>query len=185
MTGTSKKRTALLAVAGASAASGGCADTGASDGSADRVGPAAPARTNNAPTTSATGRAQLQVGRPPVRLATTPGLKLGPARQADAVRAAQDFAVSLTRWLYGDRKRLDVEPLAAAVRRELGSSPPYIPADQRGTGEGRVQLLELAQQTELSGVVTVTINDLRAGYRISAALELRGGHWQIVHLNTH
>jgi hypothetical protein len=185
MTGISMKRPALLAVAGALAASGGCADTGASDGSADRVGPTAPARTNNAQTTSATGRAQLRVGRPAVRLVTRAGLKLAPARQADAVRAAQDFAVSLTRWLYGDRKRLDVEPVTAAVRHELGSSPPYIPADQRGTGEGRVQLLELAQQTELSGVVTVTINDLRASYRIPAALELRGGRWQIVPLNTH
>jgi hypothetical protein len=48
-----------------------------------------------------------------------------------------------------------------------------------------VQLLELALQTERSGVVTVTINDLRTSYRVPAALELRGGRWQIVHLNTH
>ena len=101
------------------------------------------------------------------------------------MRAAQEFAVSLTRWLYGDRKRLEVEPLAPAAGRELAGSPPYIPPDQRGTGEGRVQLLELALQTERSGIVTVTINDLRTSYRIPAALELRGGRWQIVHLNNH
>jgi hypothetical protein len=71
------------------------------------------------------------------------------------------------------------------VRRELASSPPYIRPDQRGTGEGRVQLVELAVQTERSGIVTVTINDLRTSYRIPAGLELRGGRWQIVHLNTH
>jgi hypothetical protein len=185
LTGAANKRGALLVVAAALAASGGCADTGASDRSAERRGAAAPARTDSGQTTSGTGRAQLQVGRPPVRLATTPGQKLGPARQADAIRAAQDFAVSLTRWLYGERERLDVEPVTAAVRHELASSPPYIPPDQRGTGEGRVQLLELAQQSGRSGIVTVTINDLRTRYRIPAALELRGGRGQIVHLNTH
>jgi hypothetical protein len=101
------------------------------------------------------------------------------------MRAAHDFAVSLARWLYGDRNRLGVEPLVPAAGRELAASPPYIPPDQRGTGEGQVQLLEVALQTERSGIVTVTINDRRTSYRIPAALEQRGGRWQIVHLNTH
>jgi hypothetical protein len=185
MTGTDNKRTALLAVAALMAASGGCADTGAGDPSAGSPGAGASERTHTGPITSATGRAQLRRERPPVRLAATAGLRLVPTRRAEAVHAAQGFAVSLTRWLYGDRERLDVEPLTAAVRRELASSPPYIPPNQRGTGEGRVQRLELAPQTERSGIVTVTVNDLRTSYRIPAALELRGGRWQIVHLNTH
>jgi hypothetical protein len=185
MTRTADKRTALLAVAALMAASGGCVDTGAGDPSADSPRTAALARTNTASTTSAAERAQLRREGPPVRLAATAGLRLVPTRRAEAIRAAQGFAVSLTRWLYGERERLEVEPLTVAARRELASSPPYIPPDQRGTGQGRVQRLELALQTESGAIVTVTVNDLRASYRIPAALELRGGRWQIVHLNTH
>jgi hypothetical protein len=185
MTATANKRLALLAVAALLAASGGCADAGSGDRSENNPRPAAPAGTNPAPTTSATEPAQLQPKRPPVRLAATPGLQLGQTWRAEAERAVQRFAVSLTRWLYGERGRLEVEPVTAAVLHELAGSPPHIPSDQRGTGEGRVQLLELALQTKRSGIVTVTINDLRTSYRIPAALELRGGRWQIVHLNTH
>jgi hypothetical protein len=75
--------------------------------------------------------------------------------------------------------------MAAAAQRELADTPPYIPPDQQGTDEGRVQLVELALQTERSGIVAVTINDLRTSYRIPAAIELRNGRWQISHLNTH
>jgi hypothetical protein len=185
MTGTVNKQVVLVALTGLLASSSGCADTGARDRSADRPGAAAPERTDSARTTTATELSQSQLERPPARLATTPGLKLGPARRAAAIRAAQDFAVGVTRWLYGERERLDVHPLAPAVRRELASSPAYIPPDQRGTREGRVQLLELALQTERSGVVTVTISDLRTSYRVPAAIELRSGRWQIVSLNTH
>jgi hypothetical protein len=185
LTGAANKRSALLGVAAALAASGGCADTGTSDRSADRPGTAAPERTDTARTIGATGPSQPPLERPPVRLAATAGLKLGQTVQAEAVRAAQSFAVSLIHWLYGERERLDVDPLTPAVRHELASSPPYIPPDQRGTGDWRVQLLELALQTERSGVVTVTINDLRTSYRVPAWLELRGGRWQIIHLNTH
>jgi hypothetical protein len=185
LTDTVNKRAVLLAVSWLLAASSGCADTGARDRYADRPRAAASERTDSAQTTTATELPEPQVERPRVRLATTPGLKLGPARRADAIRAAQDFAVGVTRWLYGEREPLDVEPLTPAARHELASAPPYIPPNQRGTGEGRVQLLELALQTERSGVVTVTINDLRTSYRVPAALELRGGRWQIVHLNTH
>jgi hypothetical protein len=181
---TANSTLALLAVAGLVAASGGCTDSGPDDTSADKLRAGAATRTGSAPTRGAEEfRAQLE--RPPVRLVATPGLNLGQTRRAEAVRAAQHFAASLTRWLYGDRERLDVEPLTAATRRELASAPPCIPPDQRGTDEGRVQLLELALQTERSGVVAVTINDLRTSYRIPAALELRSGRWQIVHLNTH
>jgi hypothetical protein len=185
LTGAANKRGALLVVAAALAASGGCADTATSERSVDRPGTAAQERTDTARTIGATGPTQPPLERPPVRLAATAGLKLGQTPQAESVRAAQSFAVSLIRWLYGERERVDVEPATAAVRHELASSPPYIPPDQRGTGEGRVQLLELSLQTTCSGVVTVTINDLRTSYRIPAAIELRGGRWQIVHLNTH
>jgi hypothetical protein len=184
MTRTAGMPSALvLAVAALLSASSGCTDIGPSDRSADSSGAGAPTQTNTTPTTSAKERLRLE--RPAVRLAATPGLKLGQSRRAGAMRAAQQFAVSLTRWLYGNRRRLEVDPLALAARRELASSPPYIPPDQRGTGEGQVRLLELALQTERSGIVTVTINDLRTSYRIPAALEQRGGFWQIVHLNTH
>ena len=185
MTGAANRRDARLVVAVALAASVGCADTGTSDRSADRPGTAAPERTDTARTIGATGPTQPPLERPPVRPATLAGVQPGQTAQAEAVRAAQSFAVSLIRWLYGERERVDVEPATAAVRHELAGSPPYIPPDQRGTGEGRVQLLELALQTERSGVVTVTINDLRTSYRVPAALELRGGRWQIVSLNTH
>jgi hypothetical protein len=185
MTGAANRRTALLAITGLLAASGGCADTAPGDPSANNPSAAALARTNTAPTTSAAQRAQFRRERPPLRVAATPGLKLGQTRRAEAVGAAQGFAVTLTHWLYGERQRLDVEPVTVEVRRELASSPPYIPPDQRGTGGGRVRRLELALQTGRSGIVTVTINDMRTSYRIPAALKLRGGHWQIVHLNTH
>jgi hypothetical protein len=175
----------LLAIAGLVAASGGCADSGAGNPSAEKPGTSTPAQTNPSPTTSAAEEPQVQYERPPVRLVASPGLNLGRTQRAKAARAAEDFAVSLTRWLYGDRERLDVEPVAAAVRRELADTPPYIPPDQRGTDEGRVQLVELALQTERSGIVAVTINDLRTSYRIPAAIELRNGRWQIVQLNTH
>jgi len=128
---------------------------------------------------------RVQTPTPAVRLEATRGIELEPAAEAELEAAAQRFAVSLTRWLYGERGRLDVEPLAAPARRELESSPPYIPADQQGTGQGRVQALEVALQTPRSGIVTVTINDLRTSYRIPAGFEDRDGRWQIVHLNTH
>jgi hypothetical protein len=175
----------LLAIAGLVSASGGCADSGAGNPSAEKPGTSTPAQTNPSPTTSAAEEPQVQYERPSVRLVASPGLNLGRTQRAKAARAAEELAVSLTRWLYGDRKRLEVEPLAPAAGRELAASPPYIPLDQRGTGEGRVQLLELALQTERSGIVTVTINDLRTSYRIPATLEQRGGRWQIVQLNSH
>jgi hypothetical protein len=185
MTAIANRRTALLAVAGLLAAAGGCANTGAGDRSADGPPPGGPARANTVGPTSTAEPSQREAARRLVRLTTAPGMNLSSARQADAIRGAEGFGVSLTRWLYGDRKRLDVEPVTVAARSELASAPPYIPLDQRGTGEGRVQLLELALQTGRSGIVTVTIKDVRTTYRISAALELRGGRWQIVHVNTH
>ena len=185
MTRSANKRTAVLAVTGLLAASNGCADTAPDDSSVDNPREAAPARTTTVPKSRATQPARLLREGVPVRLAATSGLKLGRTRLAEAVRAGQEFAVSLARWLYGARERLYVEPVTSAVWRELAGSPPYIPPDQRGTGEGRVQRLELALQTGRSGIVTVTINDLRTSYRIAAALELRGARWQIVHLNTH
>lgn len=122
---------------------------------------------------------------PSVRFEATPGLRLGAGERPALEQAARRFAVSLTRWLYGSRRRLDVEPIASEVRSELASDPPYIPDDQRASGEGRVQGLEVALQTATSGVVTVVVNDLRTSYRVPASFERRRGRWQIIELNSH
>jgi hypothetical protein len=181
----SKKLTALLVIVPLVAASSGCGDAEPRGGPSKGRDPVPPSWTDATRTSEAAERPRPEGERPTVRLAATPGLRLSQARLAAAVLAAQDFAVSLTRWLYGERKSIDVGPLSPAVRRELASSPPYVPPDERGTGAGHVQQLELALQTERSGIVTVTINDLRTSYRIPAGLELRDRRWQIVHLSTH
>lgn len=170
----------LLALLGAG---GGCADTGgegvgseAQTSSAGTTGPV------DAPPRPTLGEAPTE--RPPVRLQVAPGVRLTGTARAQLEAAARRFGLSLTRWLYGERKGLDVGPLASSAGRELAASPPYIPGDQRGTDQGRVQRLEVGLQTTRSGIVTVTINDLRTSYRIPAGFELRGGRWQIVHFNS-
>jgi hypothetical protein len=112
-------------------------------------------------------------------------VQLGSAQQVALNRAAHGFATSLTRWLYGPRLSLDVEPVALRLRRELAHTPPYIPSDQRGTQDGQAHHVEVALQTPTSGVLTVTIADSRTSYRIPASFERRNGRWQIVHLHTH
>jgi hypothetical protein len=121
----------------------------------------------------------------PVRLEQAPGVQLGSAQQVALGRAARRFATSLTRWLYGPRRSLDVEPVAVRVRRELAHAPPYIPSDQRGTHDGQAHHVDVALQTATSGVLTVTVADSRTSYRIPASFERRNGRWQIVHLHTH
>jgi hypothetical protein len=128
-----------------------------------------------------TARAPVQ----PVRLEQPPGVQLSSAQHVGLGRAARRFATSLTRWLYGARLSLDVEPVAARVQRELAHAPPYIPSDQRGTHDGQAHHVDVALQTPTSGVVTVTVADSRTSYRIPASFERRDGRWQIVHLHTH
>jgi hypothetical protein len=121
----------------------------------------------------------------PVRLEHAPGVQLSSAQQVALGRAARRFATSLTRWLYGPRLSLDVEPVAVRVRRELAHAPPYIPSDQRGTHDGHAHHVDVALQTPTSGVLTVTVADSRTSYRIPASFERRNGRWRIVHLHTH
>jgi hypothetical protein len=121
----------------------------------------------------------------PVRLEHAPGVQLSSAQQVGLSRAARRFATSLTRWLYGPRRSLDVEPVAVRVRRELAHAPPYIPSDQRGTNDALAHHVDVALQTPTSGVLTVTVADSRTSYRIPASFERRNGRWQIVHLHTH
>jgi hypothetical protein len=160
-----------LAIALAVAA---CDQPGQPDAQAPQASPqgqSAPAGTDGAP------------GQ--VRLEQAPGVQLSPAQQVGLSRAARRFATSLTRWLYGPRLSLDVEPVAVRLRRELAHAPPYIPSDQRGTHDGLAYHVDVALQTPTSGVLTVTVADSRTSYRIPASFERRSGRWQIVHLHTH
>ncbi len=113
-----------------------------------------------------------------------PGIQVAtPVRDA-AIEATERFAVTLTRWLYGDRGRLEVEPVTAELARELERDPPAsIPDDQRNTDQGRIRDISLAIQTERSGVVAVTVNDLRTDIHLFAQIELREGRWVIVRFN--
>jgi hypothetical protein len=122
---------------------------------------------------------------PPVQMQLTAGLRLEPSTKAELASAARRFATSLADWLYGERRKADVEPTAPELRRELTSAPPYIPRDQIGSGEGKAVRVHVFAQTARSGVLVVTIRDSRTSYAIPAGFELRAGGWQVVHLNTH
>jgi hypothetical protein len=54
----------LLAIAGLVSASGGCADSGPGNPSAEKPGTSTPAQTNPSPTTSAAEEPQVQYERP-------------------------------------------------------------------------------------------------------------------------
>jgi len=179
----SRRRVALpLLLAAALAAAGGCATGQEDQQGGDRPQPDQPdqTRTSSGADRQPTGKARTP--HLPVRFAATPGLAVSPVAKAQLLASAKRFAVSLTRWLYGDRDRLTVAGVSARVRRGLHTQPPFIPDDQRNTGQGRVQTLEVALQTARSGIVTVTINDLRTSYRVPAGFERRGGRWLIVNL---
>ena len=122
---------------------------------------------------------------PPVQMQLTAGLRLEPSTRAELASAARRFATSLAGWLYGERHKINVEPTAPGLRRELTSSPPYIPREQIGTGEGRAVRVQVFSQTARSGVLVVTIRDSRTSYAIPAGFELRPGGWQVVHFNAH
>jgi len=121
---------------------------------------------------------------PPVAVEVAPGVQVAtPVRNA-AVDATERFAVTLTKWLYGDRRRLEVQPVTAELAREIDRDPPAaIPDDQRNTDQGRIRDISLAIQTERSGVVAVTVNDLRTDLYLFAQLQLRNGRWVIVRFN--
>jgi hypothetical protein len=142
-----------------------------------------------APPASAPGQSSAagadRAHRRPVRVEQAPGVGISSAQQLALNRAARRFATSLTRWLYGPRLSLDVEPVALRVRRELAHTAPYIPSDQRGTHDGQPYQVDVSLQTPTSGVLTVTVADSRTSYRIPASFERRDGRWQIVHLHTH
>jgi hypothetical protein len=119
-----------------------------------------------------------------VAVEVAPGVEVATAVRTAAVEATERFAVSLTRWLYGDRQRLEVEPVTPELAREIDRDPPAsIPADQRNTDQGRIRDISLAIQTERSGVVAVTVNDLRTDIYLFAQIELRDGRWVIVRFN--
>jgi hypothetical protein len=123
--------------------------------------------------------------QPPILFERAAGVKLTHERQLELATAARRFAASLIGWLYGSRRFLDVKLVAANVRRELAHAPPYIPADQRGSRAGQALRVDVALQTDASGVLTVTVADSRTRYRIPASFARRTGRWQIVHLHTH
>jgi hypothetical protein len=179
----SRRRIALpLLLAAALAAAGGCASGQEDQQRADRPRPDQPDRTRTHSGADGQSTTKAQAPNLPVRFAATPGLAVSPAAKAQLLASAKRFAVSLTRWLYGDRDSLTVAGVTATVRRRLDTAPPFIPDDQRNTSQGRMQMLEVALQAARSGIVTVTINDLRTSYRVPANFERRGGRWLIVSL---
>ncbi|MDQ3710290.1 MAG: hypothetical protein M3387_13475 [Actinomycetota bacterium] len=121
---------------------------------------------------------------PPVAVEVAPGVAVATPVRTAAVEATERFAATLTRWLYGDRQRLEVQPVTAQLQRQIDRRPPaYIPADQRNTDQGRIRDISLAIQTPTSGVVAVTVNDLRTDIYLFAQIELRDGRWVIVRFN--
>ena len=121
---------------------------------------------------------------PPVAFEVAPGVQVATPVRTAATEATERFAVTLTKWLYGDRRRLAVEPVTDELAREIERDPPaYIPADQRNTDQGRIRDISLTIQTATSGVVSVTVNDLRTDIYLFAQIELRDGQWLIVDFN--
>lgn len=121
---------------------------------------------------------------PPVAVEVAPGVQVATPLRTAAVEATERFAITLTRWLYGDRQRLEIQPVTAQLQRQIDRNPPAsIPQDQRNTDQGRIRDISLAIQTARSGVVAVTVNDLRTDIYLFAQIELRDGRWVIVRFN--
>lgn len=181
---------ALVALA---VVNGGCGSSDGQGGSSER---APTARTADGQSDSARteGRPGQQRGplippagkAPPVAFEVATGVGIAEIERRRAVMAARRFAVSLTAWLYGDRGRLEVEPVTERLSREIGRDPPAdIPADQRRSGEGRIRSIALALQTATSGALVVTVNDLRTDITLFAQIERVGGRWLITAFNDH
>ena len=124
-------------------------------------------------------------GELPVEPQGIAGSGLEPDRRAALVRAARRFGTSLVAWLYGDRDRARVEPMAREARDELRRAPPYLPVGQLRSGDGRPQGIKVGLQARTAGLLTVRVVDSRTSFSIAAAFEHRRGSWQVVHLNTH
>lgn len=117
--------------------------------------------------------------------AQAPAVAPDSGRRAEVEEMATRFGRGLVGWLYGNRNLVSVPKTTTALRRELAESPPFIPHDQLGTGEGRPVSIEIALQTNRSGVVTVVVADGRTSYRLPASFERRRGRWSVTHLNDH
>lgn len=197
MTATRTAPLAILATVALALVAAGCGQgaTAAREGAqparpAQRTAPAQ--STESAP--SEPGARRLQAPRsdgviptgkaPPVAVEIASGVQVATPVRTAAVKASERFAVTLTRWLYGDRRRLEVEPITGQLAREIDRDPPaFIPDDQRNTDQGRIRDISLAIQTPRSGVVAVTVNDLRTDIYLFAQIELRDGRWVIVRFN--
>ena len=131
------------------------------------------------------GRPRDQGAGPSLRMELAAGVRLDPSAQAELAEAARRFATTLAGWLYGDRREIDVEPIAWQLRRELASALPYVPPEQVGSGDGRAVQAQVFLQTSRSGVLVVTMRDSRTSYPIPASFERRAGRWQVIHLSTH
>lgn len=105
--------------------------------------------------------------------------------EAELIAAARRFAISFVGWLYGRRREVDVAPITPELRTDLANAPPYVPAPQIGSGDGRAVRVQVFLQTARSGVLVVSIRDLRTRYPLPALFERRAGRWQVVRLNTH
>jgi len=121
---------------------------------------------------------------PQVRIELPRGAWLASSSRTQLAGAARQFATSLTCWLYGDRREIDVQPIGPEVRRQLTNAPPYVPPDQIGSSDGQAIDVRVFVQARRSGVLVVAIRDSRTTYTIAASFELRRGHWEVVHLNT-
>ncbi len=180
----------LVAVALAAVVAGCDQDTAETREAAQRTTPAQSTETAP-PAPGAQGSPAPQSGGliptgavPPVAVEVAPGVQVATPLRTAALDATERFAVTLTRWLYGDRQRLEVEPVTAELAREIDRDPPAsIPDDQRNTDQGRIRDISLTIQTERSGVVAVTVNDLRTDIYLFAQIELRDGRWVIVRFN--
>ncbi|MGI8944763.1 MAG: hypothetical protein ACR2GL_00805 [Thermoleophilaceae bacterium] len=120
-----------------------------------------------------------------MRIEVAGGLRLDRRARAGLAVAARRFATTLAGWLYGERRRVDVEPIVPGLRRELARTPPYVPEGQIGSREGEATRVAVFVQTPRSGVLVVAIGDARTTYQVPAGFERRSGRWQVVHLNTH
>jgi hypothetical protein len=154
-------------------------DEGSSEGKSER---AAPAHRQQATKRDPGG---ARPADPPVRMEVAGGARLDRSKQAELADAARRFAVTLVSWLYGDRREIDVEPISRQLSRGLANAPPYIPQDQLDSEDGHAVAVQVSVQTSRSGALVVTVRDSRTSYPIPASFELRAGHWQVVHLNTH
>jgi hypothetical protein len=171
----------LLALAIGAVGCAGCSQ----DSGPPEAGRSEPALTADAEQATNRDSQGERTGDPPVRIELPANARLDRSTHRELVSSARLFATTLVSWLYGDRHEIDVEPVTPPLGRELATTPPYIHPEQLGSGDGRAVAVLVSVQTSRSGVLVVTVRDSRTSYAIPASFELRAGHWQVVHLNTH